>query len=126
MTLEEWIVAGAEVGSAVGTVSAFVVSYHLLRREASRDAAREERLHRDRAAFVNAWVERDPERDPDKNQYPPQALRFVVRNDGQAPVYNVVLWVPDFYEPDERLVLSYFDAGMLVQGKSTLSSRLNR
>ena len=121
MSAQEWIIASAEVGSAIGTVGALSVSYRLLRREAHRDAAREERLHRERAGYLNAWVERDPELDPDETAFPPRVLRFIARNDGSLPVYSIVLLAPDFYQPDGRLVLTNLDLGMLAPGHTCTS-----
>ena len=45
---------------------------------------------------------------------PSQGLRYVVRNDGSLPVYDVVLLAPMYYEPDKRLVLANIAVGMLV------------
>lgn len=117
MSLQGWITVVAAAVAAIGTVGAFFVSYGLLHREARRDADRDQRLRREGGAYVNAWVERDPDLDPDRDVFPPTALRFVVRNDGHTPVYDVTLLVPDFYEPDGCLVQTNFDVGMLVPGQ---------
>jgi hypothetical protein len=97
------------------------------------------RLRKDRVGFVHAWVELDPDRDHDAavpselaerklvassggvpRGGPSEGLRFVARNDGPLPVYNVVLLAPMFYEPEKRLVLANIDVGMLVPHQTYL------
>ena len=126
MSLPDWITAITGVGSAAGTVGAFAVSHRLLHRESRRDAERDKRLRREDASYVNAWVERDPDLDPHSDVFPPTELRFVVRNDGHTPVYNVTLLVPDFWEPDGCLVQTNFDAACSCPGKCTPSPHQHR
>lgn len=96
-----------------------------------------EQARKERVGFVHAWVELDSDSEKEVTSAsrasskskgrryvsptsgvprggPSESLRFVVRNDGTLPVYNVVLTAPMFYEPDGRLVLANISVGMLV------------
>ena len=53
----DWLSAGADVFSAVGTVGAFLVGFLLLRREHRREADRAEDERRAQAERISAWVE---------------------------------------------------------------------
>jgi hypothetical protein len=53
----DWIGAGAEVFSAVGTVGAFLLGFLLLRQEHRREAGRAEEERRAQASQISAWIE---------------------------------------------------------------------
>jgi hypothetical protein len=82
---KDWVTAGAEVFSAVGTVGAFVVGFVLLRREQGREAERAEDERRTQAARISAWLE--VYRKPDGAR----ELAFHIHNASDMPIYDVEL-----------------------------------
>jgi hypothetical protein len=84
----EWVAAGAEVFSAVGTVGAFLVGFLLLRREHRREADRAEDERRAQAARISAWIELH--RRPDGTR----ELAFHIHNASDMPIYDVELPMP--------------------------------
>jgi hypothetical protein len=128
----------ADVMTAFGTLGAVVAAVGIaiwsdrvtndrILKERGRS---DEQRRRERAGFVNSWVELDsypgtPEGTGDTpstsgipRSGPAEGLRYVVRNDSSLPVYNVVLLAPLFYEPEKRLVLANIAIGMLAPNQS--------
>ncbi|MFE2671068.1 hypothetical protein [Streptomyces mirabilis] len=89
----DWIIAWATLGGAIGTVGAFFTALALWRREAQRDSARRERERvrwederRRQARLVHgfaefSWISEDA----------PSLGAFVIVNDSNEPVYQVVM-----------------------------------
>jgi hypothetical protein len=84
----DWISAGAEVFSAVGTVGAFLLAFGLLRREHRREAERAEDQRRAQASQISAWVE--ALRRPDGAR----EVAFHIHNASDMPIYEVALPLP--------------------------------
>ena len=96
----DWVSAGAETFSAVGTVGAFLVGFLLLRREHRREAERAEDERRAQASHISAWVEMY--RRPDGTRQ----VAFHIHNASQMPIYEVELPqpVPSQPEPAEEFI----------------------
>ncbi|MGC9666855.1 hypothetical protein ACNTMW_09905 [Planosporangium sp. 12N6] len=84
----DWVSAGADVFSAVGTVGAFTTGFVLLRREHRREADRSEDERRAQAARISAWVEMYVRTDGRKE------LAFHIHNASDMPIYEVELPLP--------------------------------
>jgi hypothetical protein len=75
----DWISAGAEVFSAVGTVGAFLLAFGLLRREHRREAERAEDQRRAQASQISACA---------------REVAFHIHNASDMPIYEVALPLP--------------------------------
>lgn len=84
----DWIAAGAETFSAVGTVGAFLVGFILLRREHRREAGRAEDERRAQASRISAWIEAHRQADGTRQ------VAFHIHNSSQMPIYEVELPLP--------------------------------
>lgn len=84
----DWVSAGADVFSAVGTVGAFTTGFLLLRREFRREADRAEDERRAQAARISAWVEVYVRADGARE------LAFHIHNASDMPIYEVELPLP--------------------------------
>lgn len=84
----EWVDAGANIFSAIGTVGAFAVGMVLLRQEHKREETRSEEDRRSQATKVSAWIE--AERTPHGGR----ELFFHVHNASDMPIYEVSLPSP--------------------------------
>jgi hypothetical protein len=105
----DWISAGAEVFSAVGTVGAFLVGFLLLRREHRREAGRADDERRAQASQISAWIE--AHRRPDGSR----KVAFHIHNASEMPIYEVELPLPvrPAEEPAEEFV------GLVPPGQTT-------
>jgi hypothetical protein len=84
----DWVQAGADIFSALGTVGAFGVGFVLFRREHRREEGHAEEERRAQAARVSAWVAVQPA----KNGKP--ELYFHVHNASDMPIYETALPIP--------------------------------
>jgi hypothetical protein len=87
MPAPEWVQAGADVFSAVGTVGAFAIGFVLFRREHMREESHVEEERRSQAAKVSAWVE--AHRSGDRTE-----IYFHVHNASDMPIYETALPIP--------------------------------
>ncbi len=81
----DWLDAGANVFSAIGTVGAFAVALVLFRREHAREAAHSEDARRAQAVRVSAWIEQR------RTAHGAPELAFHVHNASDMPIYEVSL-----------------------------------
>ena len=88
MSAADWVDAGANVFSAVGTVGAFAVGMVLLRQEHKREEQRAAEEVRSQAVKVSAWIE------PNRTSAGGRDLYFHVHNASDMPIYEVSLPSP--------------------------------
>jgi hypothetical protein len=88
VALADWVQAGAEVFSALGTVGAFGVGFVLFRREHEREEDHAEEARRAQAAKVSAWVAVQHTRDGK-----PEVM-FHIHNASDMPIYETALPIP--------------------------------
>jgi hypothetical protein len=88
MPAVDWVDAGANVFSAVGTVGAFAVGMVLLRQEQLREVKRAEEDQRSQAVKVSAWIEAR------RTPHGGRELYFHIHNASDMPIYEVSLPSP--------------------------------
>lgn len=85
----DWWSVYVDAAASIGTIGAFVVGFVLLRREHTREDARDEDTRRSQAVKVSAWVEAQ------RTAQGGREVLFFVHNASDMPIYEVSLPAPD-------------------------------
>ena len=109
----DWVDAGANAFSAVGTVGAFATGFVLLRRELRREEERTNEQRRSQAVKVSAWMEGRRGREGTI------ALYFFVHNASDMPIYEVALPLPTLPgEPPRAEFIGLVPPGQTVERRA--------